>query len=246
LASDNTITIPNESNSSMTNEVAISQYGDGFDVEEPVGTGLVRGSLLRFKDPDFLVNGSDHLPEDVTQFTVVSMTTCWTRWWNEQPTHVVTQPGQQHPRRDELGDLDEKLWQKGKDGTKTDPWADTRHLVLVHDGSAATFTFVTSTTGGRIAISELKDAIKLRRRARPRSYPIVALETMTMKTRFGDRLRPHFRIVDWHEGEEPAPAAAPPTRPKPPQAMRIPASEIIGAVRGELTTAEVLDDDIPF
>jgi hypothetical protein len=221
----------------MTNEVAIQYDSDGFDVMEPAGSGLVKGSLLRFKDDAYLIGGTDHMPEDITELTVVSMTTCWTRWWNEQPTHVVTQPGQQHPRRDELGDLDESLWQKGKDGTRCDPWADTRHLVLVHDASAATFTFVTSTTGGRIAISELKDAIKLRRRARPRSYPIVALETMTMKTRFGDRLRPHFKITGWHEPEAQAPATPPPYMAP---------VDVLKAIRGEPTSAEIMSDDIPF
>jgi hypothetical protein len=222
----------------MSNEVtATNAYGDGFDVAEPVNGNLIRGALLRFKDDAFLVGGVDHLPEDVTRFTVTSMTTLWTRWENEKPTHRVTLPGQQHPRRDELGDLDEKLWPKNKDGVRADPWNDTRHVTMVHDDSAAVFTFSTSTTGGRIGVAELKDAIALRRRVRPGCFPVVELDTKTMKTKYGDRLRPYFRIVGWHEPEVQAEAPAPAPRE---------VVKTLAGVDAEISGADLMNDQIPF
>jgi hypothetical protein len=106
---------------SKANEVTIQQYTDGFDVDEPVTGSTVKGTMVRFKDDSYLINGTDHLPESVRELTVVSMLTAWVRWWDEKPTHHITLPGQQHPRRDELGDLDEKAWPKDKNGTRSDP-----------------------------------------------------------------------------------------------------------------------------
>jgi hypothetical protein len=51
------------------------------------------------------------------------------------------------------------------------------------------------------------------------------LATMTMKTKHGERLRPHFKIVGWHDPEtQPAPIA-----PKPAP-----------------TAGELMSDSIPF
>jgi hypothetical protein len=226
----------------MKNDVVNTnaQYDDGFDVAEPVTGGLVKGSLLKFKDDAFLINGSDHLPDDVTNFTVVGMLTMWVRWQDEKPTHRITQRGEVHPRRDELPDQDPAAWPKGKDGTKTDPWQDGRHVTLIHDASAQTFTFTTASVGGRIAVAELKDAIALRRRVRPGCCPIVELATKTMKTRFGDRLRPFFKIVGWHEGEV-QPAVMAPIPPTPREAAKA-----LASVSAEISSAEMLNDGIPF
>jgi hypothetical protein len=220
-----------------------SQYDDGFDVAEPVTGGLIKGKLVRFKDDSFLINGTDHMPEDITELTCVGMTTLWTRWAGEgkPPTHLVTSSGMSHPRRDELPDQDEALWPKGKDGLKGDPWADSRHVTMIHGASAQVFTFTTSTHGGRIAVSELKDAIALRRRVRPGACPVVTLGTATMKTRFGDRLRPSFKVVAWHEPE----AFETTAMPKPP-APKLAPVETASVKKDEITSAELLDDDIPF
>jgi hypothetical protein len=219
----------------MKNEMVAtnSQYDDGFAVAEPVTGGLVQGKMLKFRDDAFLVGG-DHLPEDVTQLTVVGMRTLWTRWEDEKPTHRITKSGESHPRRDELPDQDETLWPKGKDGLKSDPWRDGRHVTMIHDASASIFTFVTESVGGRIAVAELKDQIALRRRVRPGACPIVELTTAQMKTRFGDRLRPSFKVVAWHEPE--ASAAAPKLAPV----------ETTNVKKDEITSAELLDDRIPF
>jgi hypothetical protein len=229
----------------MKNEITTnSQYDDGFDVSEPTTGGLVKGKLLKFRDESFLIGGNEHMPENVTQLIVVSMTTLWTRWAGEgkPPTHLITRSGQSHPRRDELPDQDEALWPKGLDG-KADPWADTRHVTMIHDTSAQVYTFTTSTHGGRIAVSELKDAIALRRRVRPGSCPVVELTTAPMKTRFGERLRPAFKVVGWIEPEAQAPA----TPPTPPTFLS--PAETLKVMRegpAALASAEQLSDQIPF
>jgi hypothetical protein len=214
------------------------KFNDGFDVDEPTTGSTIKGLLLKFRDTDYLVNGVDHLEEDAGPFSVISMTTMWTRWEGDKPFHKVTQPGQPHPRRDELPDQDPAAWPKNKNNEKVDPWQDTRNIVMVDDKSATTYTFSGTSIGARIAVSELKDAIKLRRRARPGCFPIVELSTMKMKTRFGERLRPHFKVVGWHDPEVQAEAPAP-LKPLAPAAIK-------NVYRGEPTAGELMSDDIPF
>jgi hypothetical protein len=227
----------------MSNEITVPQYEDGFDVSEPTTGSLVKGKMVKFRDDAWLINGEEHMPEDHVQFSVLSMLTLWTKWEGEkkQPIHVITRSGQAHPAREDMGDLDEALWPKGLDGGKSDPWQDSRNVTLLHADSAQVYTYLTASVGGRIAVSELKNAIMLRRRARPGCYPIVELTTAQMKTRFGDRLRPAFRIVGWHEGEASAPPAPPPKYLTPAEVM-----ETLRKAAPAPTSGELLQDDIPF
>jgi hypothetical protein len=222
----------------MSNELAAYGDDDGFGVTETTSTTAVKGTLVKFRDGNYLINGVDHLPDDAGPFTVASVLTMWTRWEGDRPFHRITRTGEQHPRRDELPDQDPALWPKNKDNVKTDPWQDGRATVLIDDKTATTYTLAGASIGMRIAVSELKDAVKLRRRARPNCFPIVELESRTMPTRFGDRPRPHLRVVGWHEGEG---MPAPPPLP----ATRIPAAEFMTR-RAEPTSAEIIGDDIPF
>jgi hypothetical protein len=80
------------------------------------------------------------------------------------------------------------------------------------------FTFATGTTGGRIAIGELRDKLVWMRRVRgPNVYPVVTLGDVFMKTRYGGRQRPHFQIVRWVRlgGEGAGEAAALPAPAQP-------------------------------
>jgi hypothetical protein len=64
--------------------------------------------------------------------------------------------------------------------------------------SAEKLTYITSTVGGSIAIAELSDKIRTMRRLRgERVFPIVCLSSTHMRTKFGGRERPHFKILRW-------------------------------------------------
>jgi hypothetical protein len=208
-----------------------SEFDDGFGVAEPGAGSLIQGKMVRFKDDSFLIGGTDHMPEDVKRLTVVSMLTLWTKWCDGKPTHVVTPTGQVHPQREEMGDLDQDEWEAGLDGRPSDPWRDSRHVVMVHDASAQVFTFVTATVGGRIAVSNLKSQIALYRRVHKHACPVIELGRADMKTKVGVKQRPDLRVVGWLD---PTPEAVPPASPK----QLPPASA--------LKSADVLNDRIPF
>jgi hypothetical protein len=200
---------------------------DGFDVEETGGNSLIRGVMLKFKDNDWLANKTEFLPAG-TRVTAIGTTMAWVRWGEEgPPEHRVTESGHRHPLRDTLGDLNKDEWPAGLDGAPADPWRDTRYVYLVDGETAATYTFVTDSMGGRRAVSELKTQIQTYRVAHPNAVPIVELAKTTMPTKFGIKQRPLLKVTGWHI--PPAPAV--------PQARAVAAA---GTIKSDM------DDSIPW
>jgi hypothetical protein len=169
---------------------------DGFDIEETGGSSIISGQMLKFKDSDWLA-GEEFLPQG-TRLTVMAMTFAWVRWQDGRPEHRITQPGELHPQRQSLPDQDRDEWPLGLDGEKTDPWLDSRYVYMIDDKNAASFTFVTHSFGGRLACGELKTQIRTYRITHPRAVPIVELSKMPMKTKYGLKPRPLFKVTGWH------------------------------------------------
>jgi hypothetical protein len=206
----------------MTTELATINSNlpttDGFDVEETGSNSLIRGTMLKFKDSDWLAGKTEFLPAG-TKVTAIGTVMAWVRWPEEgPPEHTVTQSGEKHPHRHQLGDLDKSLWPPGLDGEPSDPMRDTRYVYLVDDKTAQTYTYVTDSIGGRRAVSELKTQIQTYRVAHPRAVPIVELTKTTMPTKYGIKPRPLLKVTGWH----------------------IPPAQAAGTIKSDM------DDDIPF
>ena len=92
-------------------------------------------------------------------------------------------------------------WETGIDGQKRPPWADTVVVYFIGPLVGCFYTFVSSTTGGLIAVDHLKESpvAGMRMLRGDRVVPLVELGERPMKTKFGDKSRPHFNIVDWKE-----------------------------------------------
>jgi hypothetical protein len=116
--------------------------------------------------------------------------------------HRVTHVGESHPLRDDLPDNDEAQWPAGLNGEPSDPWRDTRYLHLIDPNTGADYTFVTDSYGGRRAVSDLKAQIANVRSVHPGAVPIVQLAATMMKTRFGQKPRPDFKIAAWRGKQE--------------------------------------------
>ena len=102
------------------------------------------------------------------------------------------------------------------------------------------FTYVTGTVGGNMAVGDLSDKIKTMRRLRGEQvYPVVTLADTHMKTRFGGRQRPHFKIARWVQlGGNGTALPAPPA----PQASQAPL--LAGRSVKEPDLKEELNDEI--
>jgi hypothetical protein len=188
----------------MGQELALN--ADGFSVPERVGNNFIIGGMIKYADRVYTLNKTETLPLG-TVLVALGIVTAWVKWWDQQPVeHRVTQPGQHHPVREDLGDLDSKKWQRGLNDQPADCWKDSRYLHLIDPQTGRDFTYVGDTTGARIAIGELKSAIRNVRMVRPGAVAVVKLQTGTFKSkRFGLVARPVFEIVEYRGGLEEAP-----------------------------------------
>jgi hypothetical protein len=179
---------------------------DGWDTV-PKSESDILGILAKFREGEIFARDSGDVLNGL-KYVVTGVLAAWLKWaGGEIVDRRVTQPGQHHPKRDELPDQDEKLWEPGLDGDPADPWKNTRYLYLVDQKTAETVTFVTDSIGGRSAVSALRDQITNMRAAHPRAMPIVQLGSEKMKTRrFGVRSKPSFRVTGWINGADEAPA----------------------------------------
>ena len=174
---------------------------DGFAVQENAG-GHIVGRMLKFLDGKFVVDKTETLPENTT-LVAKAVITAWVHWVDGKPVeHRITQQGQSHPFRDELPDLDESTWPPGLNDEPADPWRDTRYLHLICPVTGQDYTFVTDSYGGRRAVGDLKGKIANVRAAHPHAVPIVQPTTGTMKTRFGTKARPDFKVVGWRNRQD--------------------------------------------
>jgi hypothetical protein len=189
---------------------------DNWDAVPEAGNSLIVGTMIKygFNEKTFYINGAEADPSDT--YAVLDVVVAWVRWGaaGGKPEHRITKPGQHHPEREELPDQNEEEWQIGRDGKPEDPWKDNRYVLVVNTATAAEFTFVTDTVGGRRAISDLKNEISKARRSLPGAIPIVKLISTTMPTSYGIKPRPGFKVEGWHGGTAPAPA--PSDEPKQP------------------------------
>jgi hypothetical protein len=171
--------------------------GDGFAVQENAGTSMIVGKMLKFLDGRFVADKTEPLPP-TTELVAVAVVTAWVHWEDGKPVeHRITRPGQSHPYRTDLPDQDETTWQPGLNDEPADPWRDTRYLHLICPDTGQDFTYVTDSHGGRRAVGDLKQQIANVRMAHPRAVPIVQLTTTMMKTRYGQKARPDFKVVGW-------------------------------------------------
>jgi hypothetical protein len=171
---------------------------DGFTVEEKAGNNLIVGKMLKFTiEGKYKVDKADILPDNTT-LVAIDVVTTWLKWHDDKPVeHRITKPGQVHPDRADLPDQDEGKWEPGINGQPADPWRDTRYLRLIDPRTGQDYTFVTDTYGGRKAVGDLKSQIANVRFAYPGAVPVVQLGSTMMKTSFGLKPRPEFKVVDW-------------------------------------------------
>jgi hypothetical protein len=123
-------------------------------------------------------------------------------WENQKP---IGQPIRSAPDgkslielRDEFNErIPESEWEEGINGPRP-PWVLSYIVYLLDEQTAEKFTFANSTTGARIAFETLQDRVAWMRRLRGANVvPLVELTSKPMKTRYGVKQRPEFKILEW-------------------------------------------------
>jgi hypothetical protein len=168
----------------------------------------------------------------------LATTTCVQHWQDQTPVEtIIKQPGVPLPDIDELNRrIPEKEWETGLDGKPRRPYVKEWVAYLLDPRDASIYTFINSTRGAEIAVEKLQSRVKWMRALRgDKVVPIVELNSKPMKTDYGVKQRPEFKINgEWRELGTLAPA------------QDMPAIEHIGTPVKEPTLQEEMGgDEVP-
>jgi hypothetical protein len=236
------------SDANMRNTPALDGFDDAGDAQQ---VRVIMGAKLSFSNEGTWVDSDENEFSAARELVVTDLARVLQKWIAQRPVETVFLTAADHPDVDDLNDkCPREEWSEDLNGKPRGPWQTTSLVYLVDLETMARYTFPTSTVGGSIAISDLKEAVKLMRRFRGAGvYPVVNLGAKHMKTKFGGRQRPHFVVKRWFTfGEGGAPALPPAASqhsmlPSPAASAAAPLG--MRAVE-EPNLQEEMDDDIPF
>jgi hypothetical protein len=209
---------------------------DGFN--EPADrNGVARGTIGK------CVDGEWNIPSPLV---ALSTTTCLQRFPKDggPPETIAKAAGEKLPNPADLNaKIPETEWATGLDGKPRPPWAKNWVVYLLDPKTAEVFTFINSTAGARIAVERLEERVRTMRALRGDAVvPIVELTHVPMKTQWGTKKRPEFKILDWRELGG---AAAVPGKLRQIEHWD-PTAETVGAPVTPSTVSEELNDSINF
>jgi hypothetical protein len=185
------------------NNLAAIQTDDGWDdAAAENAERVIKGTMLKFSDGRW-TKGTGIEVKEGTALVALATAAGWVKWYEGKPAeYLMRQRGKKLLDRDELSDPEGcGTWETGPDGEPKDPWQNTRFIDFVDPVSAEAFTFVTASWGGRHAVNDLAAQIQRVRYGEPGASPLVELRAEPWVTRFGRKLRPCFRVIDWRGGE---------------------------------------------
>ena len=266
----------------LKNSTALATIGDGFEGysdrvegdDSPQQQGLIRGSLVKFgNSAEWETRDGEVVDHDV-KLIVTDIIRAVVKWGADKKPEQTTiiPPGQPFPDVEAMNAaIPKDQWRQGPAGPQG-PFQTQQLVVMLNPRNMEHFTFATSAIGGFIAVRDLVDKVKAMRRYRGPVSPIITLGDAPMRTRFGERRRPHFNIVDWVHmdvgGESPLTALPAPlpdssaTRVIEAEAVMEPvvaAGQAAGLTKpakrpksnslnrvAPLTTAEEMNDELPW
>jgi hypothetical protein len=209
---------------------------------------LIQGEILKCVDGHWSIRDGTAIPPE-TQLLAIATGEALQRWHDQTVIEtIIKRPGQELPDVDELNaEIPRNEWEIGLDNQPRPPWQHVFLAYLINIVDASMYTFINGTIGARIAVERLRDRIQWMRTLRgARVAPIVKPDAKPMKTKYGQKIRPEFTIVDWRQigdgggsglANEPA-RQIEQNKPDP--------AEQIGQPVKPVTSAEALNDEIPF
>jgi hypothetical protein len=94
--------------------------------------------------------------------------------------------------------IPKKDWPFDLNNNQTEPFKPFEDVFLADLRDGSSFIFSNSTTGMRIAAEKLVSQVQNMRRIRGANvFPVVTIESVLMKTKFGSKARPSFNVVRW-------------------------------------------------
>jgi hypothetical protein len=187
----------------MTNELTTAnREAENILTEAQADAGFQK--MLKFKKGDYWCDN-----EEIPLGTVyLAHCKAWTKSWVHFEMKQVVERrvfrvalGERAPDRDQIPDNNQNSWPMGLNGKPADPWVLQYLLPMESQKTGDVQIFVTSSFGGRRAVSDLCTAWGRRITRTPNAgQPIVKITKALMPTKnFGDVPRPLFEIIGWDE-----------------------------------------------
>jgi hypothetical protein len=179
------------------------------------GVRQIQGQLLSCIDGRYYTGTSRYREEFATgaSLAALEIRSGFKIWRDNKPIAFITAVDGRFPRRAELGYLDEHEWPVGPGGKRADPVQNSREILFIDPKTCAVYTFCTSSAGGRSATDDLDNAMRNARVLHPGAVPLVSLQSQVMPTRYGQKIKPFFRILSWSIPSAEVTALAPPDDP---------------------------------
>jgi hypothetical protein len=182
------------------------------------------------------VDRNDEQISPEREFLAVDIARVVQRWEDNLPVETrILGPGEKVPDIKALNEaIPKKDWGKDPGGNPRAPWQFQYVVYLLDPNTLDRFSYPTGTTGGKIAVHDLKDKTLWMRKFRGEKVcAVVTLSDTFMNTQFGGRQRPHFIIKRWVQpGGQPAVAA--------PEQLALPMQDVV-----EPTLSEQMKDEVP-
>lgn len=197
---------------------------------------MIRGDHVKFAKGEWTIAGNVAPKEAKFVVNLDEAVRGWVRWFDNRPVQRllvrIVDRAVSLPTRDDIGHLDQSVWETNAAGEPRDPWQVTYMLAMRRASSGADATFITSSWGGQRGVRLLFGAFDRELNRHEGLWPVVELgcEHVSNKT-YGKIAEPRFSIVGWREwqGGEVKAVSGPKPDPDDPR-----------------TLTEVLDDEIPF
>jgi hypothetical protein len=222
----------------MTQQEKLPIPTDGYDDDDNTGSELIKGEIIKCIDGNWSVKGGASIPLG-TQMVALSTAMALQHWKDgERLEEIVKTPGQPFPDLKALNDaIPEDEWELGMDDKPRAPWSLQYVVYLLDPKTGGIFTFINSTWGAMKAVTLLRDKVKMMRLLRgDKAVPIVALDSVPFKGKYGPKIRPEFTPIEYRI------LGAPITTPVSNTAT--PLIEHMQPVE-EPTTEEILNDEMP-
>jgi hypothetical protein len=160
---------------------------------------VIQGTIVKFTNTaEWVTRDEEKLSAD-QELIATGILRVLQKWVDHMPEETrILQPGENV----DLEALNEAVpkdeWVEGPDGKPRGPWQCQYLVYLLDPKTMDRYTYATGTTGGGIAVRDLRDKCIWMRRMRGQNiFAVVTLADRHMKTKFGGRQRPHFVVVRW-------------------------------------------------
>jgi hypothetical protein len=199
-----------------TTAIVPADYNGWNDNDGDAAGRLIQGELIKCVDGRWSLKDGTAPPK---RLIAMATTTGLQLWKDRTPVQtIIKRPGAPWPNLDDLNaEIPQEDWEIGLDGQPRAPWQRQFVVYFLDPDTAVNYTFANGTTGASMAVSDLKNAVKWQRAIRgDHVVPLIELASKPMKTKFGQKQRPHFQIIEWRNLDidiASTPAAAPKALP---------------------------------